>query len=69
MTPNEQALYAEMEGKGYSYGLCMTALRLLSGHKSEIDDVLLFISDNNPDEEELVIHIAELCSGQTSTRK
>ena len=29
MTGNEQALYAEMQNRGYSYGLCMTSLKIL----------------------------------------
>ena len=45
MTANEQALLAQMQDLGYSHGLCITALRILSQDKSAVSDMLAFIYD------------------------
>ena len=51
MTGNEQALYAEMQNRGYSYGLCMTALKILSTSKQAVSEMLAYLYDEQPSEE------------------
>ena len=45
MTANEQALLAQMQDLGYSHGLCITALQILSQDKLAVSDMLAFIYD------------------------
>ena len=51
MTANEQALYAEMQELGYSHGLCITALQILSQSKTAVSKMLAYLYDNKPAEE------------------
>lgn len=53
MTANEQALYAEMQELGYSHGLCITALQILSQSKTAVSKMLAYLYDNKPTEEPL----------------
>lgn len=62
MTAKEQALYAIMEDQGYSHGLCVTALRILSQSREALDDAIIFIEDNQPSEQEMIEYISGLCS-------
>lgn len=62
MTAKEQALYALLEDQGYSHGLCVTALRILSQSKEALDDAIIFIEDNQPNEQEMIEYISGLCS-------
>lgn len=59
MTTIEQTLLAEMQDLGYSHGLCMTALQILSQSKPAMDDMLLFILDEQPSEQTFIAEIAE----------
>lgn len=61
MTAKEQALYALMEEHSYSYGLMQTAVCLLGQSKEALDEIIVFIEDCHPSEEELIRHIAGLC--------
>ena len=61
MTNNEQALFAQMQDLGYSHGLCVTALRILSQSKQAVSDMLAFIYDEQPSEEEFIAEIAKIC--------
>ena len=61
MTGNEQALLAQMQDLGYSYGLCVTALQLLSQSKEAVSDMLAYIYDEQPPEEEFIAEIARIC--------
>ena len=61
MTRNEQALLAQMEDLGYSHGLCITALRILSQSKQAVSDMLAYIYDEQPSEEEFIAEIARIC--------
>lgn len=54
MTGNEQALLAQMQDLGYSHGLCVTALQILSQSKQAVSDMLACIYDEQPSEEELL---------------
>lgn len=61
MTGNEQALLAQMQDLGYSHGLCVTALQILSQSKQAVSDMLAFIYDEQPSEEEFIAEIARIC--------
>ncbi len=61
MTSKELALSAMMEERGYSNGLITTALFVLSQSREALDEMILFIDDNNPSEEDFVEHLAEIC--------
>lgn len=62
MTAKQQALYYLLEEQGYSHGLCVTALQILSQSNEAIDDAIIFIEDNHPTENDMVEYIAKLCS-------
>lgn len=64
MTAKEQALYALMEGQGYSYGLMQTAIHLLGQFKEALDEMIIFIEDNHPTEEAFIRRMASLCENQ-----
>lgn len=61
MTTIEQILLAEMQDLGYSHGLCMTALQILSQSKPATDDMLLFILDEQPNEQAFIAEMARIC--------
>lgn len=61
MTANEQALLAEMQNMGYSHGLCVTALRILSHNKQAVSEMLAYIYDEKPTEEEFIAELAGSC--------
>ena len=61
MTGNEQALLAQMQDLGYSHGLCVTALQILSQSKQAVSNMLAYIYDEQPSEEEFIAEIARIC--------
>lgn len=61
MTNNEQALLAQMQDMGYSHGLCITALQILSQSKQAVSEMLAFIYDEQPTEQEFIAEIARIC--------
>ena len=61
MTGNEQALLAQMQDLGYSHGLCVTAVQILSQSKQAVSDMLAYIYDEQPSEEEFIVEIARIC--------
>lgn len=61
MTSNEQALLAQMQDLGYSHGLCVIALRILLQSKQAIYDMLAYLYDERPTEEEFIEEIARIC--------
>ena len=61
MTNNEQALLAQMQNMGYSHGLCITALQILSQSKQAVSEMLAFIYDEQPTEQEFIAEIARIC--------
>lgn len=63
LSSNEQALLAQMQDMGYSHGLCVTALRILSQDKFAVSDMLAFIYDEHPSEEAFIQEIANICEG------
>ena len=61
MTGNEQGLLAQMQDLGYSDGLCVTAIQILSQSKQAVSDMLAYIYDEQPSEEEFIAEIARIC--------
>ena len=53
-----------MQEHGYSHGLCETAIHFLGQSKEAIDDTIIYIEECNPSEQELIEHIANLCSNK-----
>ena len=51
MTSNEQALLAQMQDMGYSHGLCVAALQILSQSKQAVSDMLAYIYDELTEQE------------------
>ncbi len=48
MTSNEQALFAQMQDLGYSHGLCITALQVLSQDKLAVSEMLAYLYEEQP---------------------
>lgn len=64
MTSNETALISLMQDMGYSPGLCMTALHILSQSKDAVSDMLAYLYDEQPTEEEFIEEMAaRICEG------
>ena len=61
MTSNEQALFAQMQALGYSHGLCITALQLLSQDKLAVSEMLAYLYEEQPSEEAFINEIARIC--------
>ena len=61
MTRNEQALLAQMQDMGYSHGLCITALQILSQSKQAVSEMLAYIYDEQPTEQAFIAEIARIC--------
>lgn len=61
MTGNEQALLAQMQDLGYSHGLCMTSIQILSQSKQAVSDMLAYIYDEQPSEDEFIEEMAQIC--------
>ena len=61
MTPNEQALFAQMQDLGYSHGLCITALHILSQSKHAVAEMLAYLYDEKPSEEAFIQEMARIC--------
>ena len=59
MTTKENALFALMEAEGYSLGLIQTTLHAIGWSKEALDDVIVFIEDNHPTEDEIIGKISE----------
>ena len=64
MTSKESALLAQMQDLGYSQGMIVTAMRLLSQSKAAQDDALLYLYDEQSSESQFIDYISELCSSQ-----
>lgn len=59
MTGNEQALFAQMQNLGYSHGLCVAALNILSRSKLAVGDMLAYLYEEKPTEEEFIEEFSE----------
>lgn len=61
LSANEQALWAQMQDLGYSHGLCLTALHILSQDKRAVSDMLAFIHEEQPSEDDFIKEMARIC--------
>ena len=61
MTLNEQALFAQMQELGYSHGLCITALQVLSQDKLAVSEMRAYLYEEQPSEEAFINEIARIC--------
>lgn len=61
MTLNEQALFAQMQELGYSHGLCITALQVLSQDKLAVSEMLAYLYEEQPSEAAFINEIARIC--------
>lgn len=61
MNANEQALLAYMQDLGYSHGLCITVLQILSQDKFAVSYILAFIYEEQPSEKDFIKEIARIC--------
>ena len=50
-----------MQELGYSHGLCITALQILSQNRLAISDMLAFLYEEQPSEETFIKEIARIC--------
>ena len=63
MTSKESALLAQMQDLGYSQGMIVSAMRLLSQSKAAQDDALLYLYDEQSSESQFIDYVATLCAG------
>ena len=61
MTSNEQALFGMMQDLGYSHGLCITALQILSQDRLAVSEMLAYLYEEPPSEEAFIKEIARIC--------
>ena len=61
MTSNKQALFAMMQDLGYSQGLCITALQILSQDRLAVSEMLAYLYEEQPSEEAFIKEIARIC--------
>lgn len=50
-----------MQDLGYSHGLCLTALHILSQDKRAVSDMLAFIHEEQPSEDDFIKEMARIC--------
>ena len=60
MSPKQKALYALMEDQGYSHACITATIMLLRDNRYALDDMILFIEDEQPTEDEIIEKTAEL---------
>ena len=60
MSPKQKALYSLMEDLGYSHACITATIMLLSDNRYALDDMILFIEDEQPTEDEIIDKTAEL---------
>lgn len=60
ITSKESTLLGVMQDMGYSIGLINTTLHLVCYSKEAMDEMLLYILDNHPGEEEVMEYLAEV---------
>ncbi len=61
ISANGQALFAQMQDLGYSHGLCVTALHVLSQDKLAVSDMLAYICEERPSEADFIREMARIC--------
>ena len=60
MSPKQKALYALMEDHGYSHACITATVMLLRVDRYALDDMILFIEDEQPTEDQIIEKTAEL---------
>ena len=60
MSPKQKALYALMEDHGYSHACITATVMLLRDDRYALDDMILFIEDELPTEDQIIEKTAEL---------
>lgn len=60
MSPKQKALYSLMEDLGYSHACITATIMLLRDNRYALDDMILFIEDKQPTEDEIIDKTAEL---------
>ena len=63
MNTKQQALYALMEAQGYSIGLMQAITPLLAHSNEALDELIIYIEDHQPTENEVIEKTAELMRG------
>lgn len=60
MTPKQKALYGLMEDNGYSHACITATIMLLRDDRYALDEMILFIEDEKPSEDDIIEKTAEL---------
>ncbi len=60
MSPKQKALYSLMEDLGYSHACITATIMLLRDNRYALDDMILFIEDEQPTEDEIIDKTAKL---------
>ena len=60
MSPKQKALYALMEDHGCSHACITATVMLLRDDRYALDDMILFIEDEQPTEDQIIEKTAEL---------
>ena len=60
MSPKQKALYALMEDHGYSHACITATVMLLRDDRYALDDMILFIEDELPTEDQIIEKTEEL---------
>lgn len=62
MSSKESALLALMQEEGYTMGIINLTLHVLDDEKEALDEMILYIDDNHPNEDDFIDHLAEVCA-------
>lgn len=60
MTPKQKALYGLMEDNGYSHACITATIMLLRDDRYALDEMILFIEDEKPSEDDIIEKTADL---------
>ena len=60
MSPKQKALYSLMEDLGYSHACITATIMLLRDNRYALADMILFIEDEQPTEDEIIDKTAKL---------
>lgn len=60
MTPKQKALYGLMEDNGYSHACITATIMFLRDDRYALDEMIIFIEDEKPSEDDIIEKTAEL---------
>lgn len=60
MNSKQMALYSMMEERGYSEACITTTIMMLRQDRIALDDMIIYIDDEHPSEEQITDRIAEM---------